>query len=72
MVITLFLCYITLLSNSHLCRSTPLVKPHGNPDMIVKAKEGEAACPRCGGKVFSAEMMMAKDRVSRQRIIESK
>ncbi|KAK3893964.1 hypothetical protein Pcinc_002244, partial [Petrolisthes cinctipes] len=42
--------------------STPLVRPHGNPDAILPVHEGETPCPRCGGRVFSAEMMMAKDK----------
>ncbi|XP_018023251.1 uncharacterized protein LOC108679169 isoform X3 [Hyalella azteca] len=41
---------------------TPMVRPHGNPDFVVKAKDGDQGCPRCGGVVYSAECMMAKDR----------
>ncbi|XP_076035485.1 muscle LIM protein Mlp84B-like isoform X10 [Oratosquilla oratoria] len=41
---------------------TPIVRPHGNPDFVVKAGEGEESCPRCGGKVYNAEQMMAKGR----------
>ncbi|XP_045108095.1 muscle LIM protein Mlp84B-like isoform X2 [Portunus trituberculatus] len=42
--------------------AAPLVRPHGNPDAVLPVLEGEIPCPRCGGRVFSAEMMMAKDR----------
>ncbi|XP_050730567.1 uncharacterized protein LOC127005625 isoform X3 [Eriocheir sinensis] len=42
--------------------AAPLVRPHGNPDAVLQVHEGEIPCPRCGGRVFSAEMMMAKDR----------
>ena len=42
---------------------TSMVSSRG-ADKVIMAKEGEESCPRCGGKVYSAEMMMAKDRVS--------
>ncbi|XP_037785295.1 uncharacterized protein LOC119581065 isoform X5 [Penaeus monodon] len=41
---------------------SPIVRPHGNPDAIIPAHEGETPCPRCGGRVFMAELMMAKGR----------
>nr|XP_027213510.1 muscle LIM protein Mlp84B-like isoform X4 [Penaeus vannamei] len=42
--------------------ASPIVRPHGNPDAIIPAHEGETPCPRCGGRVFMAELMMAKGR----------
>lgn len=51
------------MTGTRVC-SAPMVKPHGNPDFVMKAKDGEQGCPRCGGVVYSAECMMAKDRVS--------
>jgi len=40
----------------------PMATHSADADKTIIAKEGEDACPRCGGKVYSAEMMMAKDR----------
>ncbi|CAL4124982.1 unnamed protein product [Meganyctiphanes norvegica] len=42
--------------------STPIVRAHGNPNSIMACSEGDIPCPRCGGKVFMAETMMAKGR----------
>jgi len=46
---------------SKFADTTSMVSTRG-ADKVIMAKEGEESCPRCGGKVYSAEMMMAKDR----------
>lgn len=41
------------------------------PKAIAKAPEGEG-CPKCGGFVYAAEQMLARGRVSMQKIQSQK
>ncbi|XP_064114114.1 muscle LIM protein Mlp84B-like isoform X3 [Macrobrachium nipponense] len=50
----------------------PIVRPHGNPDAILPTPEGEIPCPRCGGRVFTAELMLAKGRPYHKKCFKCK
>ncbi|KAK7073251.1 Cysteine and glycine-rich protein 1 [Halocaridina rubra] len=52
--------------------AAPIVRPHGNPDAIIPCGEGETPCPRCGGKVFTAELMLAKGRPYHKKCFKCK